>query len=1739
MSTNIVTGNNITPDPREEERELRLNNGSMINTPPPGKDPTTASQVEESRLEPQPNSPEQLLNPDAPDMQSIVAPEVTSLGLPEHLLNNPNIAQLFPDIPNWRQKMIESVEVPGERQPRTILDFPHGTFRTPTPPLVDQSTGQGISDAYAQEQSRQRSIVLRDRLQSLIDYRPYNFTEPSNELNADTSVPGSNRSVLRNNPRQGDGEPAASNPISDWFRRSGRQIQIVGSALEDIWNVIVGRPEDLTPEQNAARREIFEEFVTSVPLVGINNQPVGEDQNPEIGNVFDVARLVPDLLPNATEQVLEGLVNAAPVEEPDGTYRNNPMRGEFGEYGRGWFGAFNAGLAATQQAIMAGIYGTVDIVRAVAGESGNNVPVLGRIPNDEERRGFAYRFGQAFGGVDLGFTNVRDGSGNRYLSVLPPDATEEELIKWGTTALLLDVLVGGGADDLFGAGFDVARLASRGQGTVAQRLRQALNTRRMRSIARSRQTLPTFGDADAPTVGTLPEVSAEAGFVPNLGEPRGSIQNMERLQADLPALTPENAPTVGTLPDISPEAGFVLSLDEFQNPLLSPDAVLRNVTPQEAIEELMISPPTAIQLPMVMPRSNEELLNLGIQLGVIDPGVDVLNNGNLERLYQVFGNTFSRWGVPVPEGVGEANRLLREAIQQSRRRQPSVPGRSVAARVTTPDEPLQGVTYDETLLQHPRAQEPVVETPTQLIEPEGAVVPEPAPEPPRVEEPIPEPEPPSETPTVLLEPETPPDSPEIFSESAVERVPLPVEEYVEAVAQADIAVSQSIREAGEVTPEAVEMVLETVNMPVPSEAEMARYWLEHDAPRILRSDDVTFIVDYLSTIDDFTAASRGLAELEYNIDTARRLVINEAIRLNTDLRPFVRGNIGDEIAQQGFDGNVVPGVQVEELPDDVLPPQTQFADETVDIASEEVGDDVAGLPVERQVEEFDEVVDDESARSWGERMRRQMEEEDARVAAMAEPEVSSEDEAYERYQAIASGELIPQSEIDSPNATRLNQLITESKNYFTFPELRQLLSDNGITERAAQDELIFSLRRSNSVEFSTLQEAHRYTSEQISAGIKQPVGGPLFFTIVLEPDEVVRQIDSAGTGNAVIDTPPIADDVAGLPVERQENEVTDDIPPIEEGEEEPWWAPSKVRSTVDSPNTERLNQLIEASDNYFDFPSYRKLLSDNGITSRAEQDSFIYRMQRENLVEYSTLQEGHRRTTEQINQGIAQSVGGPLFYVIVNEPDELVRRLDSAGSSAIDTPPPAAIPEGLTGTVDEETPWWKKNEIQSSVDSPEARELNELITSTNNYVEIPDIRDRVLRGMSPEDQDAFLWRMSREDVIEISTLTGYERNTYNPEKLKRGLPAMAPNAVNYIAIINDPDTLVREAMGIERPLPAIVEEQLVAPVIQEGVPVAPVLAQQPVPPIDLSMLNWYHGSRQTTFNGVNFANGTAHEYGVGLYVSADPDYADVASRAARTTNNPVPGSTRLSPQGSGGTVYRVQGPLSASLELNRNVTPSLMEVFYNAAEAASGPQMARRYIESVTGDTKLNEMWLRFREVYGETRGTSIPELQYREFSRRVAESIRNMGYDSLMDARRRVGVMLPGPDGTIPAAFTPERTGRGTGNRMESLYARHAVDALLNKELPNRVTEAWELQSRTALGSSMIEEMVKSYVPASAQTNEIVNHLADAERALRNDVIATGEMDLAALVEDAPRAAEETPDFQQFRNTDVDDPCL
>ena len=551
---------------------------------------------------------------------------MVGVGLPPWLQSNPRVMPTYPDLPNWREQIRQTQLQAAfpERTERTLLDIPY-TYAQQQVPLLDEQTGSSLEDTFQRMQSRSRSIALRSELSRLTDYRPYQNTPPSNELNPNTNVPGSNRSIFRNNMRY-DG--------SGWSNDDRTPVQQLEdyrqdflAPVRDIWNLLTGG--EGSESQRAALNDLVYEYVLGNPVTG-------ESSGRPINDALDTLQRVGEMFPESTRNVMETLSNAAPEPQTGNPtqYRNDWINGYFGEYGRGWVGALNTGLSYTENLGMAAVYSATDLGVALTNQLGIDIPAINSINVDFDDVISGMRFRQAFGGMDLDITNVRDGQGNRYLNFIDPRADRQTQIQQGAAGLAISALFGSSIDDALSGGMRFSRIymeAMRRGMRPGQAMEAARRTIRIQDLRRARMRVPRFSGEDRTPPATF---TSENPNVPLLNNPN---------------------PAIGELPELSPAAGVVINLDEYTNPVLTPDFTSANISPSQIAEEFNINPMATPPLPFFQPRSNDDLLRMGQQLGLIDPEQNILTNSDVARLQQVYGGSFSRFGPPAAPDVPNPN----------------------------------------------------------------------------------------------------------------------------------------------------------------------------------------------------------------------------------------------------------------------------------------------------------------------------------------------------------------------------------------------------------------------------------------------------------------------------------------------------------------------------------------------------------------------------------------------------------------------------------------------------------------------------------------------------------------------------------------------------------------------------------------------------------------------------------------------------------------------------------------------------------------------------------------------------------------------------------------------------------------------------------------------------------------------------------------------------------------------------
>jgi hypothetical protein len=107
--------------------------------------------------------------------------------------------------------------------------------------------------------------------------------------------------------------------------------------------------------------------------------------------------------------------------------------------------------------------------------------------------------------------------------------------------------------------------------------------------------------------------------------------------------------------------------------------------------------------------------------------------------------------------------------------------------------------------------------------------------------------------------------------------------------------------------------------------------------------------------------------------------------------------------------------------------------------------------------------------------------------------------------------------------------------------------------------------------------------------------------------------------------------------------------PLKEGEK---ITPSRESVNLPKPTDEQILEIIKnldyefGTDNYLPIFYLREKLQPP--LSRKELDDALFMLQRQDKIEISSLVNAELYTTEQVRAGISQTIGGPLFFLIVN-----------------------------------------------------------------------------------------------------------------------------------------------------------------------------------------------------------------------------------------------------------------------------------------------------------------------------------------------------------------------------------------------------------------------------------------------------------------------------------------------------------
>ena len=325
----------------------------------------------------------------------------------------------------------------------------------------------------------------------------------------------------------------------------------------------------------------------------------------------------------------------------------------------------------------------------------------------------------------------------------------------------------------------------------------------------------------------------------------------------------------------------------------------------------------------------------------------------------------------------------------------------------------------------------------------------------------------------------------------------------------------------------------------------------------------------------------------------------------------------------------------------------------------------------------------------------------------------------------------------------------------------------------------------------------------------------------------------------------------------------------------------------------------------------------------------------------------------------------------------------------------------------------------------------------------------------------------------------------------------------------------------------------------EGTQIRELYDEQPAnPSYLLTDRPYYHGTRQAdSIFRVNFKEGTAHEYGTGLYLTVDPDYANIAARSQRTPHNPIPGTTRINP--TGGFVHEIQPEVAGGvLELGEKLPDDIRELFKRTAREVFDEKVAHIFEQRIR-ETPARNAWLTVRDVYSEAKRVPVPELHYRRFSNRISDLLNQAGYRGLRDEQRGIFVQLPDLDGRIRGNVLTS-TPVVSATRTQSLYARHWMNADMQKHFPRiDAAEGIEKQSRSQLLHSVLQDYVKQYERVRSQYGRTADDFAGFLNYQDELVLDRANRQINSIREDVASLVDGTPEYKEFRNVAPDWECM
>lgn len=490
MSIDIVTGENKDPRAQgQQKRDLTFRSATQAATnsatfqqsqiPLAGR----LAELEQQQAE----------QPPTPVLGDSVSAVPASMDNPRLMSNNPwNTLppgwQPTPDTTRW-QTVPSPIDPNMPRQ-----DFDTGVeplFRQPQNDLVPWGLTTEVREGLSQ--SYQQSADYRRQLRWDVANTPVAQPDPTDPRVPTSTSPYFDEGTWARQMSERMENMEANRGQDGW--NIGEQVSAVGGIvrayLQDIFRADDGRIDSASDLLDVGRNLLLQPWVRA---------------SLDWGDGKTVQQRMQENMPNLSRQVpraLESLANTQQANNGEALYA--PSQGYFGEYGRGPAGAALNFLALPGQLAAASLYSVADLSRYLVG---GEQALYG---DPAAYREYMYRFRQALTGQDLGFTNFRDGSGNRYLAAIDPNASTDVQILQGAVGFLGDLATFGWVDDAVGNSVGTVRLAAEGvrrTGNITQGLElarrfsniQSASQPAIRSAAQELLQAPTVGDEAVDTI---------------------------------------------------------------------------------------------------------------------------------------------------------------------------------------------------------------------------------------------------------------------------------------------------------------------------------------------------------------------------------------------------------------------------------------------------------------------------------------------------------------------------------------------------------------------------------------------------------------------------------------------------------------------------------------------------------------------------------------------------------------------------------------------------------------------------------------------------------------------------------------------------------------------------------------------------------------------------------------------------------------------------------------------------------------------------------------------------------------------------------------------------------------------------------------------------------------------------------------------------------------------------------------